>query len=199
MDSQPNTYPKRDRNPYANCPWLHKRLQGEEAAIWRKARLICLLEKNYSKKLSWLNLSQFIRSNQDPTYNFQDRNSTTIQKTTAIDTIGPVTWGDDSQQSLKKLIVCIVTQWPTDLQNDVEPDMDSNLCSELIPSYLQQIEQHYSKWLFYSLSDNNLLCRFSSNGQNKLQLQNYGEISKVFRLIALPRAVGFNETRLQQR
>ncbi|CAF4119609.1 unnamed protein product, partial [Rotaria sordida] len=45
---------RKKKNPYSNCRWLLKRLTGDEKKLWRKARIICLLEKKYSKKLTWL-------------------------------------------------------------------------------------------------------------------------------------------------
>lgn len=125
-----------------------RRENEKDGETWPRVGLIYLLKQNYSKKLSWLDLGGLSCRNRDQMYNPNERRSSKLPKTAATDfntkpTGNKMTWEDDSAHSSKQLIVCIVTQWRTDLWNRREPTMNRKLCSKSTPAYMKWVTGEY--------------------------------------------------------
>ncbi|CAF3007437.1 unnamed protein product [Rotaria sp. Silwood2] len=94
-------------DPYSNCAWLEQRRNGLDGELWRKAQLINLLSKCYTKKLRGFRVSYI--DPDDKLKSHSDRQTLT----------GTSTWGQDSSSSVRKLLDIIVTEWNPDLLDQV--------------------------------------------------------------------------------
>ncbi|CAF1458693.1 unnamed protein product, partial [Rotaria sordida] len=150
---------RKKKNPYSNCRWLLKRLTGDEKKLWRKARIICLLEKKYSKKLTWLKVDHlFPRVKSSDSFDNDTQHIENKQKTDdEVKVYKKSTWMDDPDHSLKRLISTIVSRWKPDLLNKNKSSVNEDFCSMLTHISSRDFHRRYdstnSKLIFQNIKD----------------------------------------------
>lgn len=132
---------KKGKSPYSNCSWLRKRLTGKDGEVWRRARIYQLLNKHYSKKLSWFNVDWLLSSVKSS--NNKKNCSVECVSSSKINCCERLTWTDDEYRSLQILLNSIVNQWQPHLMDEDQNYIESDLHSTLTPKRLKPVRIIY--------------------------------------------------------
>ncbi len=133
---------KKVKNPYSNCSWLRNRLTGNDRYWWRRGRTYQLLNKHYSKKLSWFSVDKLLPSIQSSN-NQNNRSVGRVQNVSYKISLSKHTWADDPHHSLQTLLESIVNRWQPHLMKENQRNIQSSLDSILTTRTLQPVRMTY--------------------------------------------------------